>query len=234
MDIVLTGVLGEGALVYLDDIMVYSEDIKLHYNKLDQVLARLRRANLKLKLEKCQFFRKSLVYLGYLVTNEWLKPDHDKVMTLEKYSVPTSVEQARSFIGLVGYYRQMVPEFSRLASPITSLFKKNATFNWTPECQRAFQEIIRKIISYPVIHFPDFTKPFIISTDASGYGLGAVLSQQYDQWNIQSRLFPGYSLRQNGTTLLLKERPWALSGRCPNFAIWYMGTNLRYGWTINH
>ena len=181
MDIVLTGLLGTGALVYLDDIMVYSENVESHYVKLEQVFSRLRRANLKLKLEKCQFFRQSLVYLGYLVTTEGLKPDPAKVSTLENYPPPTSVEEARSFVGLAGYYRQMIPGFSHLAAPITNLFKKNVVFEWSPECHRAFQEIIRRLITYPVIRFPDFSKPFIISTDASGYGIGAVLSQRDDE-----------------------------------------------------
>ena len=168
--------------VYIDDILIFSRTIEEHVAHLRQVFARIRAANLKLKPLKCHFLRRSIEYLGYVITPHGLQPNPQQVAAVQDFPVPENVSQVRQFIGLTSYYRRFINRFADTAAPLHGLTRKNAEFQWTPACQSAFEALKEKLVNAPVLVYPSFDRPFVLETDASVRGLGAVLSQkQSDQ-----------------------------------------------------
>jgi hypothetical protein len=129
-----------------------------------------------LQPNKCQFLRKEVNYLGNQITETEVKPDPQKVSATERFPTPTNPIQL-NFCGMISYYRRYIPNCSRLASPLYKLLKKDAKFEWTEAQENAFQHLKSKLISCPILQYPDFSREFILKTDASNCGLGAVLSQ---------------------------------------------------------
>lgn len=165
---------------YLDDIIIVSQDFNSHVFTLLQVLDKLKQANLTVNLEKCKFFRTQLKYLGYVVDSEGLRTDPEKVQAILNYPTPTCRKDLKRFLGTATWYRRFVPNFSTLAGPLNKLTsnKKGAPpFKWTPEAESAFQKLKESLISAPVLSCPDYTLPFEVHTDASNYGVGAMLTQ---------------------------------------------------------
>ena len=177
MNVVLSGLTGSRCFVFLDDIVVYARSLAEHDSKLREVFDRIRENNLKLKPEKCEFLRKEVSYLGHVISEDGVLPDRTKTRTIEEYPTPQNVKQLRSFLGLMSYYRRFVPNFSHIAAPLHKLLKKDAVYEWTAVHEQAFHTLKGKLITPPVLKYPDFNQPFILTTDASGEGLGAVLSQ---------------------------------------------------------
>ena len=165
--------------VYLDDIIVCTSDFPSHLQVLETLFCKLRAANLTLNREKCQFCRSELRYLGYIVDQLGLRVDPEKVSAIVNFPTPTSARQIRQFVGLASWYRRFVPDFSSRLAPLTDLLKKNKKFSWTEQCETAFREVKERLISAPVLTCPDFSRPFILQTDASTTGLGAILSQEF-------------------------------------------------------
>lgn len=163
--------------VYLDDIIVVTPTFQRHLEVLGEILHRLRSANLTLNKEKCHLCRSELCYLGYIVDHRGLRVDPQKVEAILKIPVPTNQKTVRQFCGTASWYRRFIPDFSSKMYPLTSLLKKKQKFVWTDEAQRAFEDIRSALVRAPILACPDFGKPFTISCDASGVGLGAVLSQ---------------------------------------------------------
>jgi hypothetical protein len=177
MNSVLSGLTGSRCFVFLDDVVIYARSLAEHDVKLREVFARLRKYNLKLQPDKCEFLRKEVNYLGHVITENGVRPDPTKVEAVEKFPRPVNEKQLKSFLGMIGYYRKFIPKFSKIASPLHALLKKGASFEWTVNQENAFQGLKDKLITQPILQFPDFTKEFILTTDASNLGLGAVLSQ---------------------------------------------------------
>ena len=180
INVVLTGLIGNEALVYLDDIVVYSTDIPSHFVRLEKVLRRLQEHNLKIKLKKCHFFQREMIYLGHQVSARGIQPDPEKTAAVRKYPAPRNVDELRTFIGFIGYYRSFIPDFSSIAAPLTGLLKKNEPYVWGQEQESAFHTLKAGLGQEPLLIFPDYTQEFVLSTDASSYGLGAVLQQERD------------------------------------------------------
>lgn len=180
MERVLSGMQWEICLVYLDDIIVMANSFEQQLERLEKVFGRLREAGLKLKAKKCNFFQTEVLYLGHLVTSAGLATDPDKVEKVKSWPVPRTVKEVRSFLGLAGYYRRFIQNFSVIASPLHKMTQKDVRFKWTSACQEAFESLKRFLISAPVLAYPDFSLEFILDTDASGEGSGAVLSQLVD------------------------------------------------------
>lgn len=178
MSIVLTGLLGTEALVYLDDIILFGTSATELLTRMENVFQRLEQANLKLKLTKCNFFETEVVYLGHLITPHGIAPDPAKLDALRNYPTPTSVENIQSFIGFVGFYRNFIENFSRIAEPLTAMLKKKSDFIWTSVQQSAFDTLRKKLMTKPILQYPDYDKRFILATDASNYGIGCVLMQE--------------------------------------------------------
>ena len=179
MQMVFSDLIGKEVLVYMDDIIVISQDVPTHFERLRHVLDRLRSANLKLKLSKCVFLQTTIKYLGHTVTEHGISPLTDKVEAVYNFPVPKNVEEIRSFLGLVGFYRSFIKDFSRIAAPLNRLLSKSVPFEWGKEQQDAYTSLRDRLTDAPILAFPDFTQPFTLYTDASDYAVGAALMQQH-------------------------------------------------------
>lgn len=177
MNRVLQGINGYRTFVYLDDIIVVSSTLQEHIKQLREVFTRLRRFNLQLQPPKCEFMRHEVNYLGHVITKEGVKPDIKKVECVVNYPTPSNAKEVKSFLGLVGYYRKFIQNFSKIAKPLTELLKQGQPFIWTDLCQNAFNYFREILTKEPLLQHPDFNKPFVITTDASNIAIGAVLSQ---------------------------------------------------------
>ena len=177
MDSLLGSLQWKMLLIYLDDILVFGKDFQEHLDRLGLVLQTLIKANLKLKPEKCNLFRRSVKFLGHVISEDGIQPDSDKLKSVRTWPVPKAKEEVQSFLGFVSYYRRYVQNFASLAEPLIALTRKHAKFRWDADCEEAFRKLIDVLIDYPILAYPDFTQPFVLTTDASATGLGAVLSQ---------------------------------------------------------
>jgi transposase InsO family protein len=174
---VLSGLTGSKALIYLDDVIVWGASLREHNDRLIEVFDRLRLHSLKLQPDKCEFLRKEVCYLGHRVTPRGVRPDDRKVAAVKDYPVPHNTKQLKSFLGLAGYYRKFVPNFSPIARPLHKLTGKNIPFIWGEEQELAFRTLKDILCSEPLLQYPDFNKEFIVTCDASSNGIGSVLSQ---------------------------------------------------------
>ena len=180
METVLAGKQWEICLVYLDDVIVYGESFEQMLKNLQTVFDCLAKAGLKLKPKKCTLFAKEVRYLGHVVSQNGVSTDPDKISAVQNWPVPVSVKEVRSFLGLCGYYRRYIQGFAAIAKCLHRLTEKGRTFIWNQECQIAFETLKSKLVEAPILAHPDFTKPFILDTDASLDSIGGVLSQEID------------------------------------------------------
>lgn len=177
MNIVLSGLTGIKSFVYLDDIVVYGSSLQHHNMNLRDVFEKLREHNLKLQPDKCEFLRKEVAYLGHIITDEGIKPNPKKISAIQEIKQPKTPKDIKSFLGLVGYYRKFIQNFSSIARPLTTLLKKDTAFNWTPKCQESFENLKTVLTTEPLLQYPDFSKTFLLTTDASNEAIGSILSQ---------------------------------------------------------
>ena len=180
MEKVLAGLQWQICLVYLDDIIVYSKDVATHLERLDIIFGKLRSAGLKLKPKKCHLLRESVLYLGHVVSGGGVHTDPDKVKAVSEWGAPKDLTDVRSFLGLCSYYRRFIPQFSTVAKPLTLLTEKGQEFRWGPEQEEAWNDLKGHLLSAPILANPNPDQEFILDTDASAYGIGAVLSQVQD------------------------------------------------------
>ena len=163
---------------YLDDLLIFSKgDLTDHLQKVELVLRRLRKHTLKLKLTKCYFAKTELNYLGFVINQKGIKPNQEKIRAIRLIPSPTTVRLVRSFMGMVGYYRNIIPNFSKIAEPLTNLTRKFARFKWDDNCEKAFNYLKDSLTVIPLLFYPDVNKPYILYTDASDTCCGAVLVQ---------------------------------------------------------
>ena len=179
MSVVLQG-LGDFAIAYLDDILVFSPTLEDHLQHLDTIFDRLRKHDLKLKLKKCNFLESETNYLGFIIGKDGIKPDPKKVEAIRSLPIPTCVREVRSFIGMSSYYRRFIPNFSEIAEPIIALTKKHAHYKWSAKHDEAFQYLKDSLSVVPLLAYPDTNKPYTLYTDASGTCIGACLTQSCD------------------------------------------------------
>ncbi|GBG62761.1 hypothetical protein CBR_g32351 [Chara braunii] len=165
-------------IVYLDDILIFSKTVEEHVAHLDKVLSLLRQHKFKINGEKCEFGRTRVLYLGHEISAEGLRPDDAKVASIRDWPRPQSVTKMRSFLGMTGYYRTFVKNYSIVAAPLTDLTRLDTPWEWTDECEAAFRHLKHALTHYEVLKLPDPDKPFIVTTDASQYGIGVVLAQK--------------------------------------------------------
>ncbi|GBM38694.1 Retrovirus-related Pol polyprotein from transposon 297, partial [Araneus ventricosus] len=178
METVLRGLTSEACLVYLDGIIIVGRTLQEHLNNIRKVFQRLQKANLKLSPKKCRFFRKEVSYLGHVISADGVKTDPEKTKAVVDWPRPETVHDLRSFLGLCTYYRRFVRNFSAIARPLHKLTEARSNFNWTEECEKSFNNLKRALITSPVLTYPRTDKEFILDTDASNEGIGAVLSQK--------------------------------------------------------
>ena len=186
----------QSVIVYLDDILVFGSTFEETLNRLDMVLSRLQEFGLKVKPEKSHLMKREVKYLGHIVSEAGIRTDPDKIAAVQSWKTLETETQLRSFLGLASYYRRFIQGFASIARPLHAILgpsnkqtakKKKTTqthdsrsFNdkWTEECTKAFEELKRCLTSSPLLGYPDFKAPFVVETDASFSGLGAVLSQK--------------------------------------------------------
>ena len=142
-----------------------------------QVLTRLSTAGLKLKPTKCHFIRQQVEYLGHVIIPKGIKPNPDREQAVRDFPTPRSLKDVRAFIGLASYYRRFIKGFAQIAQPLHSLTRKGAIFVWTQQCQEAFDQLKERLVTSPLLAYPTANQAFMLETDASKAGLGAVLSQ---------------------------------------------------------
>ena len=163
--------------IYLDDLTIHSLNFEDHLSHLKKTLNVLRNANLKINKDKCTWFATTIKLLGHIVSGGQVHMDPAKVEAISKRRPPTNVKQVQEFLGLPNYYRRFIKDFSKIAAPIFNLLKKDVPFNWSKECDVAFNMLKERLTSYPIIRQPNFKKYFVLHTDASGFALGAILTQ---------------------------------------------------------
>ena len=181
MDLVLSGLQWSQCLVYLDDVIILGRSFSEHLANLNMVFERLREAGLKLQPKKCNFLRHEVAYLGHVVSDKGVTADPAKVERVASWPIPTTTKDVQRFLGFAGYYRRFIQNFADIARPLHRLTEQYAAFKWSDESQSAFEELKQRLISAPVLAYPDFSKKFVLDTDASDLGIGAVLSQVDDE-----------------------------------------------------
>ena len=178
MTLIFSGLIGLDCLIYLDDIIIFGPTFDVHLLRLEKVLMRLQENNLKIKLEKCHFGLPYVSFLGHVVSAAGIHTDPSKIDVIQKWILPSNISELRSFLGLASYYRRFIQDFAKIVSPLTLMLEKDRAFIWTDEGRAAFENIKKRLCNPPILTYPDFNKPFILDTDVSDQGIGAVLSQQ--------------------------------------------------------
>ncbi len=180
MEAVLAGLQWESCLVYLDDIIVFSNTVESHIQRLRAVLQRIDGAGLRLSPAKCQLFQTEVKFLGHIVSNRGIETDPDKTRAIREWPRPASLKEVRTFVGKCSYYRKFIRGFSEVCKPLHRLTEKNVVFEWTPACEEAFTKLKEALVTAPILGYPNPEGLFILDTDASESGMGAVLQQQQD------------------------------------------------------
>jgi hypothetical protein len=178
MNTVFMPELDKFVVVFIDDILVYSENEKDHEEHLRIVLTRLRDYKLYAKFSKCEFWLKKVPFLGHILSENGVLVDPSKVQEVMDWKTPTIVSEVINLLGLAGYYRHSIPDFSKIAKPMTSLLQKDHKFVWTEECEIAFHTLQKLLTTAPVLAQLDIEKPFDVFCDASKIELGCVLMQE--------------------------------------------------------
>ena len=163
-------------IVFFDEILIYSRFFSDHLRHLEIALQVLKEGEFTLEFSKCSFAQQKIEYLGHVVSGEGVQPLSDKVQAIQQWPPPCTAQALRGFLGLVGFYRRFIRNYTMLATPLTNLLTKEE-FHWTVEAEVAFKKLKQAMTHSPVLALPDFMKPFVVETDASGSGMGAVISQ---------------------------------------------------------
>ncbi len=177
---VLRGLEWDICLVYIDDLIIFLRTFDDHLLHLEQVFKRLKDANARLKFSKRYFVQHKVDYLGHVVSAEGLSSNPNKIQTVRHFPVPKNTTGVKAFLGLCNYYRRFIKDFAQIASPLNKLTSKNVKFDWTENCQKAFDTLKRALVSAPVLSYPDFTLPFQLYVGASQTGIGLTLGQIVD------------------------------------------------------
>jgi len=164
-------------VVFIDDILIYSKLREDHQEHLRTMLSTLAEHKLYAKLKKCDFWMEEVHFLGHIISKDGISVDPAKVASIEGWPRPTTVTEVRSFMGMAGYYRRFVMDFSRIALPLTWLLRKDHKFEWTAECESSFQELKETLMAAPVLAIPEGNEEYVIYSDALRQGLGCALMQ---------------------------------------------------------
>lgn len=178
MNLTLSGLTGDICMVYLDDILIFNADGEEdHISKIEKIFEKLREVNIKLKPKKCNFILKKVKYLGHIITQEGVHPDPEKVEVIKKFPIPKNVKGVRAFMGIINWYRRFIPNVAEISTPLVNLTKKDVKFEITSAVLEAIDKLKDNLTDETMLIYPDFEQTFILSTDASGLGVGAILSQ---------------------------------------------------------
>ena len=205
MTCVLQDLMDDSILSYLDDILVCSDSIDSHVKKLESVFERLQNAGLTIKPSKCKFFQEKLIFLGHEISSKGIAPNNLKIKSVEEFPTPKSKKELRAFLGLAGFFRKFLKDFSIKASPLTDLLKDETEWKWEETQEKAFLTLKEGLTSAPVLAYPNYDKPFKLFCDASGIGVGATLCQETD-----NKLHPiAYASRKLDST----QQKWGITDK---------------------
>ncbi len=203
MQKVLQKVLYQFVVVYLDDLLVFSETLEDHHTHLKKIFEIIKKNNLKLSIEKCNFLCSQVKYLGHIISSNGIRPDEDKLKSVENFPIPKKVKDVQSFLGLANYYRIFVEKYAYIANPLTNLLRKNVKFEWTSECDQAFKKLKTKLIQAPILAQFKEDCEVEIFTDACMYGMSAILGQIQNNKHVvisyNSKMFNGAQLNYSVT-----------------------------------
>ncbi|KAK3569659.1 hypothetical protein QTP86_002643 [Hemibagrus guttatus] len=175
---VFRDLLGRGVIAYIDDILVYSTSMEEHVRQVREVLARLQKHHLYIKLEKCEFHRPMVTFLGYVISHQGVETDMVKVWAVTEWHAPSTVQELQCFLGFANFYRRFIRNYSSVAGPLTSLLRRQPKkLSWMDQACTAFLQLKERFTTAPILRHPDPELPFVVEVDASCSGLGAVLSQ---------------------------------------------------------
>lgn len=188
MDEILKEYLYKFAFVYMDDVVIFSKSLQDHLLHIRTIFQKFREINLKIQLDKSEFLCKEVAFLGHLITPEGIKPNPSKIEAVQKFPIPKTIKEIKSFLGLVGYYRRFISNFAKITSPMTKCLKKGSKININdPEYIESFELCKQLLTNAPILKYPDFNKPFTLTTDASNVAVGGVLSQNHRPIGYYSR-----------------------------------------------
>jgi hypothetical protein len=165
-------------IVYLDDILIYSQTLEDHINHVSTILQRLRENHLFAKAEKCQFHVDTIEFLGYIISDQGISMDPERVKSISSWPQPTKVKELQSFLGFANFYRMFIPNYSAIVLPLLKLLKKDIKYEWTQDCEEAFNKLKKHFIQGDILAHADLAQPFILETDASDFAVGGILSQK--------------------------------------------------------
>lgn len=177
MDNVLRGLQNVICLVYLDDVIIFSTSLQEHIINLEKVFKRLRDSNFKIQMDKSEFLKLETAFLGHIISKDGVKPNPDKIEAIKKYPIPKTPTEIKRFLGLLGYYRKFIPDFARITKPLTQCLKKGSKITLDQNYVDCFEKCKVLLTNDPILQYPDFSKDFVLTTDASNLAIGAVLSQ---------------------------------------------------------
>lgn len=177
LDLILGPEVREFTVNYIDDLLIVSDSFENHMAHLDQVLQKLKHANITINLEKTHFLKDRVLFLGHILTSEGISTDPEKLCAIREFPVPVSIKHLRAFLGLCNYYRRFNRKYSYVTQPLNELLKKNVRWNWGENEQLAFDRTKALFLDTVVLKFPNFKKTFYLQTDSSGTALGAELYQ---------------------------------------------------------
>src|SRR6266508_1769912 len=212
-------------VVFIDDILIYFKSAEEHEQHLRIVLEKLRAHELYAKFSKCEFWLQEIAFLGHIITEKGVAVDPSKVEAVLNWKTLASVSEIRSFLGLVGYYRRFIEDFSKIALPMTQLLQKGVEFKWTEAHQRSFDELERKLTTAPVLTLPNIHRNFTVYCDASGQGIGCVLMQDGKvvayasrQLKVHEKHYPTHDLELAAVVHALKIwRHYLIGNKCGIF-----------------
>ena len=167
------------AMMYLDDIIIFSDTEAEHLAHIEEIFKRLEAADLKMKRSKCDFFKKHIHYLGHLISADSILPLKDKLDMIRDMPAPHNANEVKQFLGLAGYYRKFVPHFADLSRPLARLTCKDRVFEWTHECRKAFDILKQSLCAQPILKYTDTSKGYTLYTDASKYRWAGVLTKAH-------------------------------------------------------
>lgn len=177
MDHVLRDSIGKCCLVYMDDIIIFSVSLQEHIENLTKIFTALEKVNLKIQLDKSEFLKKEVAFLGHIVTDKGVKPNPSKIDAIQNWPVPKNQKELRGFLGILGYYRRFVRDFAKITKPLTAQLRKGEQVEHTDQFLKTFKLCKNLLTQSDILQYPDLDKPFVLTTDASNFALGAVLSQ---------------------------------------------------------
>lgn len=177
MNLIFAHLLRKGVLVFMDDILIYSSTLSEHISLLEQVFEILRQQKFYVKLSKCSFAQQEVEYLGHTISAKGVSTENAKIQAVQNWPLPKNLKDLRGFLGLTGYYRRFIRHYGIISKPLSDMLKKGVAFVWSTSANTTFEQLKKALVEAPVLALPDFDKTFVLETDASEVGFGAVLMQ---------------------------------------------------------